>query len=108
MPELRSGVQLHDLPGAGVWKALGWAAPQIAVWITALTILRNASLGADCSALCMVAQGWLLYTVAYAAASVSAVVAALEVIVWLFHGRRRHLGSGGVEPLTKMATDATL
>ena len=108
MQALGSAIERHHGPNAGVWKALAWVVPHLTVWIVVVTVLRNASLGTDCSTVCLVTEGWLLYTVAYAAMSISAVVTAVEVIVWLLHGHGAPLRGVAGDSLTNVSTEATL
>ena len=59
--------------------------PYLVVWVTAAAVLRAGALSADCTTVCLVARGWLWYTVFYAGLSLSAFVGAIEVLIWMSH-----------------------
>lgn len=63
-------------------KKIAFIAPYVAVWFAAVLILKAGDLGADCSSLCVATHAWFWYTVFYAALSISAFVAAIEVTLW--------------------------
>jgi hypothetical protein len=65
------------------WRRVAWITPYIALWLGALLILRGGAMRTDCAELCVVADGWLWYTVFYAALSLSAFVGAIEVVLWI-------------------------
>jgi fructose-1,6-bisphosphatase/inositol monophosphatase family enzyme len=73
----------HAAIGHG-WRRIAWIAPYVALWLAALSVLKAGALGSDCTAMCMVANGWLWYTVFYATLSLSAFVGAIEVLFWMF------------------------
>lgn len=73
---------------------MAWIAPHIALWSVAVGVLKMAALGSGCTDLCMVANAWLWYTVFYAALSISALVGAIEVLLWMHalpRGNATHL-----------------
>jgi hypothetical protein len=65
------------------WKRLAWIAPYVALWVPVLVVLKAGAVGTDCSTICMVAHGWLWYTVVYAALSLTSFVGAVEILVWM-------------------------
>jgi hypothetical protein len=65
------------------WERVAWIAPYVALWMTALAVLKEGALGTECTAICMVANGWLWYTVFYATLSLTSFVGAIEIVVWI-------------------------
>jgi hypothetical protein len=60
-----------------------WLLPYVLVWALAFLVLRAGALSAECTTVCMVARGWLWYTVLYATLSLSAFVGAFELLIWM-------------------------
>jgi hypothetical protein len=77
----------HRLAGARWARRAVWISPYVLVWVMAAVVLRVGALSADCTTVCLVARGWLWYTVFYATVSLSAFVGAIEVLVWMLHLR---------------------
>jgi hypothetical protein len=73
----------HPIVGARRLGHVVWIAPYLLVWILAAAVLKAGAMGADCTTVCLVARGWLWYTVFYATLSLSAFVGAIEILVWL-------------------------
>ncbi len=71
-------------------RRAAWIAPYVVVWGSALVVLRAGALSTDCTTMCLVARGWLWYTVFYATVSLSAFVGAFEVLIWM--SRLRSVG----------------
>jgi hypothetical protein len=70
------------------WRRLAWIAPYVALWVTAVVVLKEGALGTDCTTICVVAHGWLWYTVFYAALSLTSFVGAVEILVWMIRLNR--------------------
>lgn len=67
----------------GWGKPAVWFAPYVGVLGLALLTLRVESVGTDCSTVCLIVRGWLGYTVFFATLSLTAFVAAFELVIWM-------------------------